>query len=198
MSTSTSFKNLIEQAAAGREDAAVKIVDQHTDALVRIARQRIGKKLGQRVEPEDILQSVYRSFFVRLQEGQYEIEKGRDLWNLLVRMTVNKICRKATFHQREKRDFKQEQTPSSESSAVPLADLARADDPGPEDAVLLVEAVQELLLDMREKDRPVVELRLQGYTTVEIAKQTGRAERSVRRILERLKASLQQSAADRE
>lgn len=196
MSSSVSFHHLIEQAAAGREQAAAQIVDQHTDALVRIARQRIGNKLGQRVEAEDILQSVYRSFFVRLQDGQFEIEKGKDLWNLLVRMTVNKICRKATFHQREKRDFKQEQSPRNESSAVPLADLARTDEPGPEEAMLLVEAVEELLQDMREKDRPVVELRLQGYTTAEIANETGRAERSVRRILERLKANLQQAVAD--
>ncbi len=169
MSDNPSFRILIEQAIAGEDDAAARIVENHTDALVRVARQRIGNKLGQRVDAEDVLQSVYRSFFGRLQEGQYEIQTGRDLWNLLVRMTLNKICRQATYHQRQKRDMGQEQVAAQSSAEVPLADLARADEPDPQDAAMLIEAVEELLAGLKEGDRPIIELRLQGYKTPEIA-----------------------------
>ena len=194
MSDQSSFRNLINQAIAGQESAAALIVENHTDALVRVARQRIGNKLGQRVDAEDVLQSVYRSFFGRLQEGQYEIQTGRDLWNLLVRMTLNKICRQATYHQRQKRDMGQEQVAANSSSELPLADMARAEEPDPQDAAMLIEAVEELLAGLKEGDRPIVELRLQGYTTPEIATETGRAERSIRRILEHLKEKLQRAA----
>jgi RNA polymerase sigma-70 factor (ECF subfamily) len=191
MSDNPSFRILIEQAIAGEDDAAAQIVENHTDALVRVARQRIGNKLGQRVDAEDVLQSVYRSFFGRLQEGQYEIETGRDLWNLLVRMTLNKICRQATYHQRQKRDMGQEQVAAQSSMELPLANLARADEPDPQDAAMLIEAVEELLAGLKEGDRPIIELRLQGYKTPEIAQQTGRAERSIRRIFERIKEKLE-------
>jgi len=193
MSDQPSFRILIEQAIAGEDDAAAQIVENHTDALVRVARQRIGNKLGQRVDAEDVLQSVYRSFFGRLQEGQYEIQTGRDLWNLLVRMTLNKICRQATYHQRQKRDMGQEQVATQSSVEVPLANLARGDEPDPQDAALLVETVEKLMNSLKPEDRPIIELRLQGYKTPEIAQQTGRAERSIRRIFERLKEKLERA-----
>jgi RNA polymerase sigma-70 factor (ECF subfamily) len=109
-------------------------------------------------------------------------------------MTLNKICRQATYHQRQKRDMGQEQVATNSSSELPLADLARAEEPDPQDAAMLIEAVEELLAGLKEGDRPIVELRLQGYTTPEIAKETGRAERSIRRILEHLKEKLQRAA----
>jgi RNA polymerase sigma-70 factor (ECF subfamily) len=193
MSDNPSFRILIQQAIAGEDDAAAQIVENHTDALVRVARQRIGNKLGQRVDAEDVLQSVYRSFFGRLQEGQYELQTGRDLWNLLVRMTLNKICRQATYHQRQKRDMGQEQVAGQSSVEVPLANLARGDEPDPQDAVLLVETVEKLMNSLKPEDRPIIELRLQGYKTPEIAQQTGRAERSIRRIFERLKEKLERA-----
>ena len=105
MTENVSFRQLLEDVIAGQEDAATRIVEKHTDALIRVARQRIGGKLGQRIDAEDVLQSVYRSFFGRLQDGQYDISTGRDLWNLLVRMMLNKICRQAQHHQTQKRSL---------------------------------------------------------------------------------------------
>ena len=195
MTESVSFRAMLEDLMAGQETAAARIVEQHTDGLIRVARQRIGKKLGQRVDAEDVLQSVYRSFFGRLREGKYEISTGRDLWNLLVRMTLNKICRQAKYHQAQKRDMDQEEVVAQQSAQVPLADLARTDEPDPQEAAILIEEVEMLLGALKEQDRPVVELRLQGFTTSEISKETGRPERSVRRILERLKEKLEGAAS---
>lgn len=190
MSENASFQNLMQEAIAGQEDAANRIVEDHTDALVRVARQRIGNKLAQRIDAEDVLQSVYRSFFGRLHDGQFEIRTGRDLWNLLVRMTLNKICRKAKYHQAQKRNMGQEQVAAHASHEVPLSDLAETDEPDPQDAAMLIEEVKLLLSGLSESDCPIIELRLQGYTTPEIAQQTGRAERSIRRVLEHLKEKL--------
>ena len=92
----------------------------------------------------------------------------------------------------------QEQVAINSSSELPLADLARGEEPDPQDAAMLIEAVEELLAGLKEGDRPIVELRLQGYTTPEIAKETGRAERSIRRILEHLKQKLQRAALEAE
>jgi DNA-binding CsgD family transcriptional regulator len=48
-----------------------------------------------------------------------------------------------------------------------------------------------LLRSLKEDERPILELSLQGYTTQEISKRLGRKERSVRRIRENIKKQLE-------
>ena len=49
-----------------------------------------------------------------------------------------------------------------------------------------------LLATLREEDRPIIELRLQGYNSVEIAQEIDRAERTVRRVIERVERRLRE------
>ncbi len=193
MSHEQSFRILLDQLRNGDEDAAAQIVEEHTASLVAVARRQMGGRLARRVDPEDILQSVYRSLFVRVQKGEYELGSGRDLWKLLVTMTLNKVRRSSKFHGAEKRNMSHDQ--SVRSDVNPL-DHAGADEPGPEEAAMLVDEVRSFLDSLRPQDRPVVELRLQGLNSIEIAEQTGRAERSVRRILQQIQQKLEAGTHD--
>jgi RNA polymerase sigma-70 factor (ECF subfamily) len=56
--------------------------------------------------------------------------------------------------------------------------------------------VEALLRDLDQDERPIVELSLQGYSTQEISTQLGRAERSVRRLRERVRQRLEQMQED--
>jgi RNA polymerase sigma-70 factor (ECF subfamily) len=47
--------------------------------------------------------------------------------------------------------------------------------------------VDQLLAGLDADERPILELSLQGYTTVEISARLGRAERTVRRVRERVR-----------
>src|SRR5436190_425252 len=58
------------------------------------------------------------------------------------------------------------------------------------------EIVQGLLRGLGADERPIIELSLQGYSTQEISEQVGRAERSVRRLRERVRDQLEQARAD--
>ena len=98
MAHESSFRAMMDDLLAGNEDVAAQIVQEQTAALVAVARRQIGAKLGRRVDPEDIVQSVYRSFFGRVQRGEYELGNGTDLWKLLVTMVLNKVRRQAKFH----------------------------------------------------------------------------------------------------
>lgn len=189
MADETSFRVLMTELVQGREAAAVEIVERYTAALVAIARREINPQLARRVDPEDVVQSAYRSFFVRMGRGEYELGNGTELWKLLVTITLNKVRKQGKFHHAQKRNVSRDESAQG-SGSVPLADLARSAEPGPEDAAMLIDEVAALLAGLRPDDRPVIELRLQGYNSVEIAKETGRAERSVRRILERVSRTL--------
>ena len=187
-----SFSELLEDLRSGDEDAAKLIVDEYTDALVAVARKQMGAKLARRVDPEDIIQSTYRSLFVRVQNGEYELGSGRDLWKLLVTIALNKVRRKSKFHRASKRDMNMDQSMAAEAVA-PIANEAPAKGPTPDDSAALVDELQSVLQRLQPRDREIFELRLQGCRTVEIAEQTGRAERSVRRVLQHLGQRLRNS-----
>ena len=62
----------------------------------------------------------------------------------------------------------------------------------PDEAAVLAETVEELLQRLNGDERTIVELSLQGYSTQEISEQLSRAERSVRRLRERVRKYLEQ------
>jgi len=189
-----SFCMLMKELVDGREDAAAQIVQQYTAALVAVARREISPKLARRIDPEDVVQSAYRSFFVRMGRGEYELGNGKELWKLLLTITLNKVRKQGKFHHAQKRNVANDRSAGASSMAARIVDLARSEEPGPEDAAMLIDEVAALLAALPEGDRPIIELRLQGYNSVEIAKQTGRAERSVRRILERAERRLREQS----
>jgi RNA polymerase sigma-70 factor (ECF subfamily) len=58
--------------------------------------------------------------------------------------------------------------------------------------MVLAESVEKVLREVGADERQVVELSLQGYSTQEISEQLSRAERSVRRLRERVRKYLEQ------
>lgn len=185
MSDDATFADLLDDLRAGDEQAACRIVDEYTNALVAVARRQMGARLARRVDPEDIVQSTYRSLFVRVKQGEYELGSGHDLWKLLVTITLNKVRRKAKFHRASRRDMNLEQSVAADAGAT-FVDRSPDGGPTPHDAAALVEELQQVLAGLKPRDRQIIELRLQGCSTAEIAEQTGRAERSVRRVLQHL------------
>jgi RNA polymerase sigma-70 factor (ECF subfamily) len=71
-------------------------------------------------------------------------------------------------------------------------------EPNPEQAVVLAETVEEVLYSISASERQVVELSLLGFSTQEISERLSRAERSVRRLRERVRKHLErlQNAVD--
>ena len=73
-----------------------------------------------------------------------------------------------------------------------IAPLRLACDPTPEEATALAEHVECLMADLTPLERRMLELRLQQYTLDEIAEQVDRSERTVRRLMGRLRERLEQ------
>jgi RNA polymerase sigma-70 factor (ECF subfamily) len=181
------FADLMAQLRAGDENAATRIFNQFSQRLIALARSRLDAVLRQKVDPEDILQSVFRSFFTRHADGKYELENWDSLWGLLVVITLRKCGRKvAHFHGAHHDARKETALPSSEGLEI----LAR--EATPIEAAILAETVEQLLRGLTERERRIVEMRLQGYTAVEIGAAVGRTEHTVHWVLKRVRKSLQQ------
>jgi RNA polymerase sigma factor (sigma-70 family) len=61
---------------------------------------------------------------------------------------------------------------------------------------VLAETVEQLLRDLDEQQRQIVELTMQGYKAPEISAQLPVSERTVYRLLERVKRRLEKLSGD--
>ena len=179
--------------AAG--EAARALFERFTRRLIGLARGHLDTRLHHKIDPEDVVQSVYKSFFLRYGEGTLTAEGWDGLWGLLMTITLRKCADRVRYHRAECRDLAREAAaPADAEGAEPWRD-ALGREPTPEEAAVLAETVEQLLRGLDGDERPIVELSLQGYSTQEISERLGRAERSVRRLRERVRRQLERLQA---
>jgi RNA polymerase sigma-70 factor (ECF subfamily) len=176
--------DLIAEFKAGSESAARELFDRYCARLMRLAKRRIGQRMTSRVDPEDVIQSTFRTFFNRLRNDEFSFHEEDDLFKLLVRLTVRKTLRQITFHRAAKRNPELEAAQASD--AQDLLQQISADEPPPEAAAALVEEFEKFMGRLAPFDREVLGLKLQGFSTVEIAERLGSYDRKIRRILQRI------------
>lgn len=183
MGASDSFDNLMGRLHARDQRAAAEVFGRYAGRLIALARTRLDARLRSKVDPEDVLQSVFRSFFRRQAAGQFELEDWDDLWSLLVRITLRKSGRTAAAFHAERRDIRKElsRIEAPDDSCCPYEALAR--DPGPDEVVAVTDMVENLMRRFGERQRHILVLRLQGYTIPEISQEAERTERTVHRVL---------------
>jgi RNA polymerase sigma-70 factor (ECF subfamily) len=183
MSESPEDKVLVELWRAGDENAARQLFDAYAERLVALARRRISQRLAGRVDPEDIVQSVFRTFFHRAKEGQFRIEEQDDLCKLLMRITVHKTLRKVSFHMAAKRDLRQEMGHGQQEQLQKLLDR----EPTALEAVTFLDLLEHFLGRLRPQERQIVEMRLQGCSNDEISEKLGTYDRKIRRVIEHVR-----------
>src|SRR5262245_49230343 len=104
MSESPRDESIVQHWRSGDQDAARQLFDRYAEQLVALARKRISQRLASRIDAEDIVQSVFRTFFHRAREGQFHFADPDDVCKLLARITVHKTFRQIAYHRRAKRD----------------------------------------------------------------------------------------------
>lgn len=179
----TESAHLLARCAAGDSLAEEALFERYLVRLTLLARARLSRQLAARVDPEDIVLSAYRSFFLAAREQRFELRYSGDLWRLLVKITLRKVCDQAEHHAAQRRSVKREQVPESAAPTAWLEAIAR--DPAPAEVAQAIEELERLLAALPQLGGKIVQLRLQGFRQDEIAEQLGCAERTVRRWLER-------------
>jgi RNA polymerase sigma-70 factor (ECF subfamily) len=181
-----SDRSLVRQYQAGREEAATCIYHRYAPRLRALARQYLPQNCSGRFDADDVLQSVFRTFFQGTRRGAYEIPGGGELWGLLMVLTLNKIRSLLDFHRAGKRAVQQT------ASVGDLQDhpATASDDSA---AALLRMVVEEQLAGLPESNRAIIRLRIEGHEVAEIAAQTGRSRRTVERVLQQFRKKLSAS-----
>ena len=187
-----SFPALIERLRSGDDEAARAVFDRFGRRLVALARRRFDRRIAHRVDPEDVVQSAFKSFFVRYREGAFRLGDWDGLWGLLTLITRRKCADRAEYYKAARRDLRREAR-AAEGQVSPW-ELAAGREPRPEEAAAFAETVADLFLAVAAADRPILELTLQGHSAAEIGLRLGRALRSVQRVREQVHGRLLQHA----
>ncbi len=177
-------RDLVSDYQAGSESAARDLFDKYCERLMKLAKRRIGQRMASRFDPEDVIQSAFRTFFTRVKNDEFTFEAEDDLFKLLVRLTVRKTLRRIEHHSAAKRNPNLEAAQRTDD--VEPFSLVASHTVTPDMEVALIDEFQDFIGNLPELDRKVIELKIQGYSTVEIAEQVGSYERKVRRVLERI------------
>lgn len=180
--------DLVMRWREGDQGAAGEIFGRYAERLLALARSRLSAKLSRHIDPEDIVQSACRSFFVGARDGRYVLKRSGDLWRLLVAITVHKLQHQIERRSAGKRALAREATQDDDPNRTTAETLAR--EPTPAEAAALADMVENLLRPLDPLERQIVTLRLDGYSLEEIAEQAARSERTVRRVLEQFKEGL--------
>jgi RNA polymerase sigma-70 factor (ECF subfamily) len=177
--------SLLRRFRRGQQDAATQLYLRYAHRLHALVQANCSPQLARRVEPDDIVQSVFRRFFGRVLQGDYDVPPGEELWGLFLVITLNKIRAEESFHRAGKRDVRLTVTPEDLDAVSPST---AADD----DAALtwLQLTIDETLERLPEAHRTMVELRIQGFEVADIAEQTGRSKRTVERALQDIRTRL--------
>lgn len=187
-----SFDEIRDRLGAGDEDTAAAVERRFVRRLIALARAQFETRIRGRADVEDVVQSVYQSFFARCEAGQFELMSWEQLWGLLALMTIRKCANRREYLHAGRRDIRREVAGVNlDAHALPSHR-----EPTPEESVALSELVEQLLVRLQPPERAIIELTLLGLDTAEIARQLGRSERTVRRVREHVKSALLASLAE--
>jgi RNA polymerase sigma-70 factor (ECF subfamily) len=171
--------SLLRRFQGGQHDAATELYLRYAERLHAIVVKQSSKDLARRIDAEEIVQSVFRTFFRRATHGHYTVPEGEELWKLLLVIALNKVRAAGAYHRASKRDVRQTVAGEAFEHAM------ESEQCGDEGALTVLRMViEELLEGMPAANRRMIELRIEGYEVAEITEEVRRSKRTVERVLQ--------------
>jgi RNA polymerase sigma factor (sigma-70 family) len=161
-------------------------------SLRRGARRLMGSRLRRRVTEEDVVQSVFRTFYRRDSNGECEFDHTGALRNYLWKIMTNKVRRYAERHHAQIRDVMSEVEMEGSAPTTECQDRQ----PGPDEWAVVRDEIRVLTRGFVPRDLKILQLRFDGHASSEIAEQVGCSRWTVRRVVEGFGLRLQQRSQD--
>lgn len=157
--------------------------------LVRAAEGRIAPALERTYDGEDAALSAFHSLCRGVRAGRFDdLQRGDELWSLLVVITARKIQRRARAERAVKRG----------GGAAPAQELddVLGREPTPDFAIEVAEEAEELMERLEPRLRPVARLKLEAHANEEIARALGCSLRTVERRLGLIRRTWSEGPSD--
>jgi DNA-directed RNA polymerase specialized sigma24 family protein len=186
-----SVSHWIGALKVGESEAAQRLWERYFDALVRLARAKLGASPRGESDEEDIALSAFHSFCQGAARGRFpRLDDRYSLWRLLVTITVRKALDQSERQRRKKRGggrVHDESMLAGGGSNVSERALEQVvgREPTPAFAAMVADECRRLLQGLgNDTLRRIALLRMEGYSDPEIAQRLGCGLRTVGRKLE--------------
>jgi RNA polymerase sigma-70 factor (ECF subfamily) len=143
-----------------------------------------------KVDPEDVVQSVFQSFFDRCRNDELEFTGWDNLWALLAVMAMRRCAWESRWHRAARRDVRREIPELTPQADQHWLESFATRDESPETAVQLADTFARVMVHLDEADQEVLRLALQGWTVGEISLELSRHPRTVYRVLQNFRQKL--------
>jgi len=184
----TTFQELVWRVRTQHdEDAACELFDRCKYRIYAAVRRRLDRRMRSKFDSHDFVQAVWASFFCNVPELE-RFKTEDELLCFLIRMAGNKVADE--YRRRiktEKYAVHREKHISGFGDSIGFQ--PESPEPTPSERVMARESWEQMLNQIPEKYRDVLELRRSGATMQEIADQLNLSERTVRRLLKNLTMS---------
>ena len=170
---STTDRSLVSLVRSGDESAANELYERYAARVFGLVRSQMSDRTRAHWEPEDIVQSIFKSVFRGMNAGTYDAPPGGTLWKLIAVIAVHKVRRNARRSMSAKRDIRRvDYAEDLDLQSSPLQSIEQME-----------MAITESLECLKPAETEVVILRVRGFSIEEIAEQTNRSRRTVERLL---------------
>jgi len=194
MPESQNISHWISQIKNGDSIAANRIWKLYFDQLVRSVRQRLYGQNRAVSDEEDIVLSVFDSFYAAAEKGRFpDLSDRDDLWRLLLTMSARKIVDKRRHDNRQRRGGNVAVHSLNGDAEDSVIIEAIGDEPSPEMVLMMQESVEQLFFHLGVGQlQDLAGAKLEGYSNAEIAERLGCSERTIERRLHLIREKLQQ------
>lgn len=182
----------IDRVKLGDPAAAELLWQHYVDRLIRSVRLRLRGQNRAVSDEEDIVLSVFDSFYGAAEAGRFpDLADRDDLWRLLLRMATRKVIDRRRHDRRQRRggDVQVVSLGSDGELALEIA----GNEPTPEMAAILQESVERFFSHLGVGQlRDLAVAKLEGHSNAELARQLGCSERTIERRLHLIREKCQQ------
>ncbi|MEL6104463.1 MAG: sigma-70 family RNA polymerase sigma factor [Planctomycetota bacterium] len=167
----------LQMLVAGEHQCSTEVVVTFSDRLLRLASSRMPERMQARVDPADVVQSAFRSFFTKHRRDGLDFAETEDVWRLLAAITFHKVQHAIRYHSRKVRDVRRdvighEQIQATESGSPTASSLS-----------IMEDTLRAILRELPATHQQVLQLRLEGHSIDEIATKLDVSTRTVNRGL---------------
>ena len=192
MSEENNVSHWIDRVKYGDSVAANRIWQHYFDRLVRSVRNRLGGQNRAVSDEEDIVLSVFDSFYAAAEQGRFpDLSDRDDLWRLLLRMSARKVIDKHRHDRRQRRggDVEIHSLGGDDETIVE----AIGDEPSPEMVIMMQESVDQFFSHLGVGQlQELAVAKLEGYSNAELAQRFACSERTIERRLHLIREKCQQ------
>jgi RNA polymerase sigma factor (sigma-70 family) len=194
MSQNPNVSHWIDLVKAGDGVAANRIWQHYFDRLVRAVRARLYGQNRAVSDEEDIVLSVFDSFYAAAENGRFpDLSDRDDLWRLLLRMSARKVVDKHRHDQRQRRGGNVKVHSLDQTGDDENVMEAIGNEPSPEMVLMMQESVEQFFSHLGVGQlRDLAGAKLEGYSNAELAERFGCSERTIERRFHLIREKCQQ------